>query len=154
MTVPKTLNSQQQHRRDTRYWIVLPMLLIGLLVAIGIGIVLTLPSRFQVSIIADWMVSILILCPSVICLFVICVLLFAAVAGMSRLHSVAARPLYRAHDWSDRIAERTAEYGGKISRRALELGARFAFLNEWFRLLNPSQNQTPTDSTAKKDDPK
>jgi hypothetical protein len=154
MTAPAPLNSRQQHQRDTRLWIVLPMLLIGLLIAVGTGIVLALPGRAQISIIADWMVSILILCPSVICLFAVCVLLFAAVAGMNRLHSVAARPLYRAHDWSDRIAERAAEYGGKVSRRALGLGARFAFLSEWFRLFDPSQNQAPTDSASKKDDPK
>ena len=154
MAAPQPLNSRQQHQRDTRLWIVLPMLLIGLLIMIGTGIVLTLPGRAQISIIADWMVSVLILCPSVICLFAVCVLLFAAIAGMNHLHNLAARPLYSAHDWSDQIAERATEYGGKISRHALELGARFAFLNEWFRLLDLSEKQNPTDSASKKDEPK
>lgn len=139
MAAASKSDSRRNHRRDTRRWIMLPMLLIGLPVLIGTGIVLALPSRFQVSIIADWMVSILILCPSVICLFVVCMLLIIAIAGMNKLHRMAARPLYRVHDWSEQIVEKAANLGQQINRRAVGIGSRFAFVNEWMRFFDPEK---------------
>lgn len=147
MTAPNPVNSRQQHQRDTLRWIILPMLLIGLLILGGTAVALALPSRFQVSIIADWMLLTLILCPSVICLFAVCIVMFVAIAGMNRLHHMAARPLYQIHDWSDRITERANEFSTMVNRRALGLGARFAFIAEWMRIFEPpSEKNVPPDS--------
>src|SRR5689334_12124786 len=87
--------SKTSYNRDMVRWIVLPIVGVGALVLLGTIIVLILPGRFQVSLIADWLVSVLFLCPMVVCLFPLCLLMILAVVGMNRAHQAVSKPLQR-----------------------------------------------------------
>lgn len=139
--------SDQERQRETLRYLLLPMLGALLLVLIGAAVVLFLPQRSQVSIIADWMISVLVLCPVVICLFPICVGLIAAIAAMNRAHTLAAKPLRRVEDWSHTLAERTAKTTDALNQTTLSASARFAFVDRLLSTFDP-----PTNGNAKKEE--
>src|SRR5262249_33995513 len=87
--------SKTKHNRETLLSIILPMLGVGAVVLVGLIIVLLLPERLQVSLIADWLLSVLFLCPVVLCLFPLCIGLIAAIVGMNKAHDAMAKPLQR-----------------------------------------------------------
>ncbi|MBZ0280334.1 MAG: hypothetical protein K8L97_06310 [Anaerolineae bacterium] len=139
--------SDRERQRETLRYLLLPMLGALLVVLVGAAAVLFLPQRLQVSIIADWMMSVLVLCPVVICLFPICIGLIAAIAGMNRLHDAAAKPLRRAEDWSRTLAERTVKTTDALNERTVAVSTRFAFVDRLFSAFDP-----PSNGDAKKEE--
>lgn len=125
--------SQREHRRETLRFITLPFAGAVVLLLAGLALVLALPQRAQVSIIADWMSTVLILCPLTLCLFPLTAGLWIAVAGMNRLHAAAAKPLDRAEDLSRALAEHAAQTAEAVSQRVISGSARLAFIT---RLLS------------------
>ena len=85
--------SEDTHRRETIRYILLPMVGLSVLVLAGAVISLLLPGRLQVSLIADWLLTILFLCPLALCLFPVCILMVAAIVGMNKAHSAIANPM-------------------------------------------------------------
>src|SRR6266542_3834547 len=68
----------RQHRRETLLYLIVPLLVTVFIVLLGIGIVLALPRQLQVGILADWMVTVMVFCPSLICTTVVCIGLIVA----------------------------------------------------------------------------
>ena len=83
----------------------------------------------------------MVLCPAVLCLFVICLLLMVAVAGMNKLHQIAAQPLDRLEEVSQTIADKATEATDLINEKTVGLSARFAFIDRLLSVFDsPSEN--------------
>jgi hypothetical protein len=130
-------------QRDTLRFIILPMAGVGLLVVAGAVIIILLPERLQVSLIADWLLTILFLCPMALCLFPICILMIAAVVGMNRVHDSAAHPLQRLENLSVSVKERSEGAMDAVSRFVIEASVRFAFIERLLGIFDPPA--PPTD---------
>jgi hypothetical protein len=131
--VPNRQTSQQQHRRETILYLIVPMIGVGMIVLGGGAIALLLPRRAQVSILSDWMLIVMVLCPAVLCLFGVCIALIVAVAGMNRLHDAATKPLDRLETLSTTLTEKTTQATDAVAQQTVNVSARFAFID---RLLN------------------
>lgn len=120
--------AEQMHRRETRLYIILPLVAGIVLVLAGGVIAMLLPQRLQVSIIADLMLTIMLLCPSVLCLFAVVVALVAAAAGMNKLHGGAGKAFGRAEGLTARVLEGTNRASETVNQKTINLSVRLAFI--------------------------
>jgi hypothetical protein len=140
-----TRDSRQQHRRETLRFIILPFLgAVGVVLA-AVIVTMLLPRRLQVSIIADLLLSFLVLCPLVVCLFPLCILMIALAASVARGHDVAARPLRRVEDWSRLFAEKTAQVADTVNHLTVDWSTRFAFVDRLLSVFDPPASEDATE---------
>lgn len=133
--------SAKTHRNETLRYIVLPMVGVLAIILLGTMAVLLLRRPFQVGVVADWLLTVLVLCPMALCLFPVCILLIAAVAGLGKAHGMAAKPLRRVEAMSAELATRAAATTDTINRQSMTFSTRFAFLDRWMSLFDrPSSN--------------
>ncbi len=140
-TVSKRPTSQQQHRRETILYLIVPMIVAGVLVLAGGVIAFLLPRRLQVSLISDWMLSVFVLCPAVLCLFGICMVLIVAVAAMNRLHELTTKPLDRLEDMSQTVAEKTAKVSEAVNQQTINVSSRFAFIDRFLSVFDIPEDE-------------
>ncbi len=136
-----TRPSTKIHRGETLRYIILPIL--GVLAIILLGTVATLLLRrpVQVALLADWLLTVLVLCPMALCLFPVCILMIAAVAGLGKAHGLAAKPLRRLEDLSADLANKALTATDSINRQTVNVSTRFAFFDRWMSLFDrPSPN--------------
>lgn len=123
--------AERQHRRETRRQIWLPL-------GIGVGVlalvagVMMSPlfppaNRAGISLVADWTLSVLVLCPIVLCLFPLAAGLLIAAFGMNIVHDAAARPLRRGVRLSETLSVRAQQSADRVSRATIGLSARLAY---------------------------
>lgn len=136
--------SEDTHRRETIRYILLPMAGVVALVIIGAVISLLLPGRLQVSLLADWLLTILFLCPLALCLFPICILLVAAIAGMNKAHTAIANPLRRLEVLSGTIKERVSKTADTINHKTVDASAKWAFVDRLLAVFDPPKSP-PSD---------
>ncbi len=122
--------AERAHRRETRLYIILPLVIGIVLVLAGGVIVMLLPQRLQVSIIADLMLVVLMLCPSVLCLFLVVVALVAAAAGMNKVHVGASKTLGRAEGLTARVLDNTNRATETINQKTINFSVKLAFLEK------------------------
>ncbi|QPC80690.1 hypothetical protein G4Y79_13310 [Phototrophicus methaneseepsis] len=131
------------HRRETRLGIWLPFFLTFLLV-VALILLIALPSepewRTRVSFIADFMGSVLIFCPAIICAFAIYLVLVVAVWGMNRLHSGAASPLEKVENITANLANRVESATEKVNERVVDASTRMASLTYFMRFFDQNEN--------------
>jgi hypothetical protein len=123
------MTGQARHRRDTWLYIFLPLFFGGVLVFVLLVLVLLLPKRAQVSLVADLMLTVCVLCPTVICLFPIYLLLIVAAFGMSKLHHTGAKQLVRLETMSRELVDKTQETTDRMNRISVSLNGAAAPLN-------------------------
>ena len=140
----KRISSVDAHRRETWLFILLPFLGGTLLVLALFTLALLLPLRSQVSLVADWMVTVFILCPMAICLLPIYVLMMVAAFGMNKVHDKAASPLKRLEILSRTLMEKTITASESLSRASISLGTRFAFLDHIWGKSPSEESHEPT----------
>jgi hypothetical protein len=70
--------------------------------------------------------TVLLLCPALLCLFPLYVLLVAAVYGAGKAYAVASRPLAQLEQLSTRIRERTQRTGEQVARQTINASAQIA----------------------------
>ena len=141
--------SKASFNRDMVRWIVLPIVGVGALVLLGTIIVLILPGRFQVSLIADWLVSVLFLCPMVVCLFPLCLLMILAIVGMNKAHQAVAKPLQRVETLSATLRDRTVQTTDAINRQTINASVKFAFIDRLLAVFDPPAS--PPDDLKKEE---
>lgn len=123
--------SEIRHRRDTWLWIILPMFLLVLLIAAAVAVLVIAPRELQAahtSVVSDLMLSVLILCPAVLCMLPVTILMLASVVGFSRLHGAAASPLRRLEGHSETLNSKANSVADRINRGAINIGSRFGFI--------------------------
>ena len=123
----------RQHRRETLVYLIVPLLVTIFIVLLGIAAVLLLPRQLQVGLLADWMATVMIFCPSLICTTVVCIGLILAVVLMGRANRAALRPLQKVNELAESVADRTAKAAGSVNSATVNAASRFAFLD---RMLN------------------
>ncbi len=138
----------RQHRRETLLYLIVPLLVTVFIVLFGIVVVLTLQRQLQVSLLADWMMTIMVFCPALICTTAVCIMLFGAVALMSRANQAVVRPLQQLNEVTQSVADRTTKAAESVNNVTINAATRFAFLD---RLL--SAFDLPDEDTNMKEDP-
>ena len=123
----------RQHRRETLLYLIVPLLVTVFIVLLGVAVVLLLQRQLQVSLLSDWMMTVMVFCPSLICTTVVCIGLILAVVLMSRANSAALRPLQKMNELSQSVADRTTKAAESVNNATVNAASRFAFLD---RLLN------------------
>ena len=123
----------RQHRRETLLYLIVPLLVTVFIVLLGVAVVLLLQRQLQVSLLSDWMMTVMVFCPSLICTTVVCIGLILAVVLMSRANSAALRPLQKMNELTQSVADRTTKAAESVNNATVNAASRFAFLD---RLLN------------------
>lgn len=137
------------HRRETLRYIVLPMVGVGLLVVAGAVISLLLPQRLQVSIIADWLLTILFLCPLALCLFPLCIVMVAAIFGMNKAHDALVSPLRRVGSLTETLKDRVSKTADTVNQKTVDASAKWAFVDRLLSVFDPPK--TPPDRMKKEE---
>lgn len=140
--------SRKLHRRETWLYLIVPMIAVGVMILASVGSVLLLPRPEQISLIAAWMSTILVYCPAVLCLFALCIFCIAAVAGLQKVHTQAARPLDRLGELSRAMTEKTIQTSEVINQKTAQVSAVF---DEWLDAFE-SPPTLPTEGKENHDD--
>lgn len=123
--------SRRKHRREVLLYILLPLLAGVVLIGVVMALVLVLPRALQVSLVADFTLTALMLCPLVVCLLPFSVGLMTVALVSGRLHGVSAKPLRRVEAFSLTMSDRAAGLGERISKLSIRLNAALAPLLDW-----------------------
>lgn len=133
------------HRRETWVQMILPFLL-ALLFVIFLVCLVALPTdsswRLRASVIADFMVTILVLCPAVLCMIPIFALMVAAIAGANKLHDSTRTPLERLETLTESMADRVENAAGSVNKRVINLNERIAPLMKIMTFFDTQQKDT------------
>jgi hypothetical protein len=134
--------SEIKHRRQTLVQIILPLALVLLLIIglLAAALLWLLPRRPQVSILADVMFTVLMLCPAVLCVLPITIGLVSAVFAMNRAHDSAARPLRRLEALSVRLTQRAESTADTINRKTIETSARMGGVYKVLGVLEDNED--------------
>jgi hypothetical protein len=134
--------SQTLHRRETLIYILLPVAGGGLLLLGALAVTLfgVLPRRPQVSVLADWLLTVLVLCPAVLCLLPVCILLMTLVFSLNRLHGTTEGLMGKAEDMSASLAERTVAATETVSKKSIGLTAKLALFDPLWRVFDRKED--------------
>ena len=143
-------DSREQHyqqldaiqRRQTRRNIILPFLVLLAILAIIIGVVVSLRTPKQVAVLSDLMLTLFVLCPLVICMFPIVVLMLLLVAMMSRLHTKTKSPLRRLEQWTYTMEKKIESWASVIDGRVLNWAVRFAPIRRILTIFDEPSNES------------
>lgn len=140
--------SEQQHRRDTLLQIVLPFLGAGLFTLLLLIIVLILPQRAQVSLVADLMVTVFVLCPIAVCLFPLYLGMVLLIYSLNKAHQAGAKQMVRVEDLSRTVTDKVIQTTDKLNRQSIALSALAAPLNRIWRVFDrPEEKHDSTDAS-------
>lgn len=147
MTPPDRQSYDREHRRETLLYLIVPLMVAVVTVLAAVVVVLLLQRQMQVSIIADWMLTVFVLCPAVVCGFVMCVLLITMVVLMNRAQEAILRPVRWADEKSQNVAARADQVADTIRQKIISFASNFAFLDRILSIFDE-----PTDEEEKKED--
>lgn len=140
-------------RRQNRRTVFFPFLLLLLLVFIIIGILLSLQTPTQVAVVSDFFVTLFVLCPLIICMFIPVVLIFALMGLVNKLHSKSKSPLRRLEQWTYNIENRVEDWAGMVDSRVLDWAVRFAPIRRILTVFDApsseSQDEGETNDTTR-----
>lgn len=117
-------------RRGVLVGVVLPFSLVLVAVVGVIAAVLSLRSPAQVAVLSDSMLTVLVLCPLVICLFPLVILGLALVSSVSRWHAKTRSPLRRLEAWTAALEQNVEGWLGNVDERVLDWAVRLAPFRE------------------------
>ncbi|MCA9904508.1 MAG: hypothetical protein KC547_11675 [Anaerolineae bacterium] len=135
--------SRRRHRREVLLYILLPLLGGVLLIGVVMALVLVLPRALQVSLVADFTLTALMLCPLVICLLPFSVGLMTVALVSGRLHGVSAKPLRRVEALSLTMSNRASSLGARLSKLSIQLSAALAPLLDWLESAFSERESAP-----------
>ena len=136
----------RQHRRETFLYLIVPLLVTVFIVLLGVAIVLLLQRQLQVSLLADWMLMVMVFCPALICTTALCIGLFVAIALMGRASRAARQPLAKVNELAQSAADRTTKAAESVNNMTVNAASRFAFLDSLLNIF-----ELPTDNKDTKE---
>lgn len=120
------------------WWSVLLPFIVVLVIALAIvGMVLSLRSPVQVSLMSDSMLTVLVLCPLVICMFPFVILSLVLVTLLNRWHPKSRSPLRRLEAWTALMEQNIEEWLGNVDERVLNWAVRLAPLRQLLTTFDP-----------------
>ena len=138
---PQGRDPQSRHRRETLTWIVLPMAGGVLLILAGVAAALLMRQRLQVSVLADWLLTIMLLCPAMLCLLPLCIILLVMSVGMNRVHGAATRFLVRIEKFTPTITNRIIQTMNSVSSTSISWRSRFAYFENLLDVFDRPESQ-------------
>ena len=144
MAQPHAQTSELRHRRDTRLWLVLPMVFLVLLIAAAVAVLIFVPRNLhesQTSVVADLMLSVLMLCPAAVCMLPVTILMLVSVVGMNRAHDMMARPLRVLEAHSETLTSKTQAITDTVNRKTIDASSRLGFIYKHFETFEQKPNQ-------------
>ena len=127
--VTRHQHGQQLDRlQRNRRWrgVFLPFGLMLMLLTVIIGMALSLRTAAQVAVLSDAMLTLLVLCPMVICMFPLVVLMLMLAAFAGRLQRISKSPLRRLESWAAVMENRADKWLGQVDERTLQWAVNFA----------------------------
>ncbi|MCY3914788.1 MAG: hypothetical protein OXG49_02125 [Chloroflexi bacterium] len=124
-------------RRGVWLSVLLPFMLVLITVIAIVGTILSLRSPVQVAVLADSMLTALVLCPLVLCMFPLVILSLVLVALLNRWHPRSRSPLRRLEAWTAMMEQNVEGWLGNVDERVLNWAVRMAPLRELLTTFEP-----------------
>lgn len=132
----RPLSPGRAERRGVWLGLRLPFMIVVALLAAVIGVALSLRSPAQVALLSDSMLTLLVLCPLVICMFPLVILSLSLVALLNRWQPKSRSPLRRLESWTAMIEGNIEAWLGGVDGRVLEWAVRLAPLRELLKTFD------------------
>lgn len=129
-------------RRGVWLGVRLPFMIVAALLAAVIGMALSLRSPAQVALLSDSMLTLLVLCPLVICMFPLVILSLALVALLNRWQPRSRSPLRRLEAWTAMMERNIEAWLGGVDGRVLKWAVRLAPLRELLKTFDPPVDES------------
>jgi hypothetical protein len=142
-------NVEIRHRQQTRWEIILPAAAALLLIILCVGFVAsrafvpTLNESNRVSLLADWMLLLFMLCPAVICVFPLALLVVVGVISMSKAHGALAGLLLKVEDASRLLESKTTAATNQVNEKTIAVSSRFGLI---YKLLGAFESPKSSDN--------
>lgn len=155
MAVPETPSSVEMRaagRKERRNMI---LVFVGALIALIVVAVIAglLPRGTQTNIIANFFLTLIILCPMALCLLPFYLLLVFAVFNIGRLNTMAASGLAKANTLSTTTMHKTQTAAEGLAKRSIQFNLLFAPLDKAvFSLFDRPAHPSDSDDKPKNSD--
>ena len=136
---------ERAQRRRLWLSVILPFAIVLAIVAIFVGIALSLKSPAQVAILSNSMLTALLLCPLAIIMFPLMILSFALVALASRWLSKSRSPLRRMEAWTALMENNVDAMLGQVDERVLNWTVRLAPVRQMLMIFEPPEAISPDE---------
>jgi hypothetical protein len=120
---------QSKKPLSSRRAVIRPFILTLLVMLASVAIAALLPRGAQTSIIANLLLTVLVLCPLALCLFPVYLLLMFMVFNLQRVHGAAAGGLSRLSHVSTSLNNRVEQASSHWARRSIRINSWFAGLD-------------------------
>ncbi len=124
-------------RRGVWLSVLLPFMLVLVIVIAITGTILSLRSPVQVAVLSDSMLTLLVLCPLVVCMFPFVILSLVLVAMLNRWHPKTRSPLRRLEAWTAMMEQNVESWLENVDERVLNWAVRLAPLRELLTAFDP-----------------
>jgi predicted PurR-regulated permease PerM len=102
----------------------LPFIVGFVFVVVLVVVAATLPDARQTSLLANFLLTILILCPMALCMLPIYLVVVAAIYGMTSANKHAAKPLIVLERTTAKVAARTHDIGVKVAKASITFNVK------------------------------
>ncbi len=148
MSQRQLAESQRLQRRRLWLQVLLPFLFVLLLMLAGVAAVLLLPSPAQVALVANAMLTLLALCPSVLVVFALLIGALALVLQMRRWHAGARSPLRRLEAATANAHQRVDGWLSGVDSRVLDWAVRLAPLRSLLTIFDAPAPQDDDEAAS------
>lgn len=133
----RALTPGRAERRGVWVSVLLPFTLVLAIVIAIAGTILSLRSPVQVALLSDSMLTVLVLCPLVLCMFPFVILSLVLVALLNRWHPKSRSPLRRLEAWTAMMERNVEGWLENVDERVLNWAVRLAPLRELLTAFDP-----------------
>ena len=126
----RSLASRSAERRGVWLGVLLPFMLVMIIVIVIVGTILSLRSPVQVAVLADSMLTVLVLLPLALCMFPLVILSLVLVALLNRWRPKSRSPLRRLEAWTAMMEQNVERWLEDVDERVLNWAVRLAPLRE------------------------
>lgn len=141
---------QRDQRRRMWLNVLLPFIFVLAVCIAILGVSLSLRSPAQVALVADSLLTALVLIPMVLCLFPVVILCLALVAMASRWHARSRSPLGRLEMWTAALAHNVDGWLGQVDGRVLNWAVRLAPVRQLLAIFEePAEERLEESEEAK-----
>ena len=133
----RPLTPGRAERRGVWLSVLLPFMLVLVVVIAIVGTILSLRSPVQVAVLADSMLTVLVLFPLVLCTFPFVILSLVLVALLNRWRPKSRSPLRRLEAWTAMMEHNIEGWLENVDERVLNWAERLAPLRELLTAFDP-----------------
>ena len=148
--------NERAYRKQVRRYITLPLFVLLLIVVMTIVVMLLLQTREQVAVVSDFLLTVFVLLPSIICLFPLVLLMFWLVDKVNGLHAGTKPPLRRLEQWTADLQGRVDSWAQLADSRVLRWAVQFAPIRHVLMMFDDrdldNREEEKPDATTKSDE--